>query len=311
MSLLNGLSIDVEDYFQVEAFSSVISPASWSNYPFRAEKNTRKILDILDQYGVKATFFCLGWVAKKAPSLIRDISYRGHEVASHGYMHRAIYKQSPKEFSDDVERSKKLLEDITGKRVLGYRAPTYSVTKKTLWALEILIDQGFLYDSSIFPVHHDLYGIVEAPRFPFWIDKEHIQKIKSGNWPIYFKDFKGYSRIANLFKQGKRGLIEFPITTFRYLNINIPIAGGGYFRLLPIKISTWALSKINKSENMPFLFYIHPWEFDPEQPRIKGCPFKSRFRHYLNLNKTQKRFKILLENFDFAPISKVLGLDDC
>jgi len=305
MSILNGLSIDVEDYFQVEAFSAVIEPTSWSKYPFRAEENTKKILDILDKSSIKATFFCLGWIAEKSPSLIKEISKRGHEVASHGYMHQPIYKQDPTTFANDIERSKKLLEDILGKRILGYRAPTYSITEKTLWAIDILIQQGFLYDSSIFPIRHDLYGIVDAPRFPFWIDKKRLKEIKNNKWPEPFKDF---SIISKYFSKGD-GLIEFPITTFKLFNMNFPIAGGGYFRLLPIKLSLWALSQINDKEAMPFVFYIHPWEFDPEQPKIRGCSLKSKIRHYLNLKKTQKRFEILLERFNFVPISKVLGID--
>jgi len=219
-------------------------------------------------------------------------------------MHQPIYKQDPTTFANDIERSKKLLEDIIGKRVLGYRAPTYSVTKKTLWAIEILIQQGFLYDSSIFPIHHDLYGISNAPRFPFWIDKKILKEIENGNWP---KPVNDMNKINKCFSKGE-GLIEFPITTFKFFNIKLPIAGGGYFRLLPIKLSLWALDAINRKEDMPFVFYLHPWEFDPEQPRIKGCPLKSRIRHYLNLKKTQKRFEILIKRFKFAPISKVLGI---
>jgi len=271
--MLNALTIDVEEYFQVEAFAGVITKKDWDKFASRVVQNTEKILNLLDRFGVKATFFCLGWVAERYPELIKAIAQKGHEIASHGFSHTPIFRLTPEKFRKEVRDSKRLLEDLSGTEVKGYRAPTYSVTKNTLWALKILAEEGYTYDSSIFPIRHDLYGLPEAPRFPF--------KIKS------------------------LGLIEFPISTARFLGINWPAAGGGYFRLFPYPLTKYLLKRINQKEKMPFIFYVHPWEFDPAQPRIKA-PLKSRFRHYLNLKKTEKRFKKLLFDFKFAPVEKVL-----
>ena len=278
--MLNALTIDVEDYFQVEAFASRINYNEWDNYPCRIKQNTQKILDILDDYQIKATFFCLGWIAKRSPSLIKNIAQRGHEVASHGYAHKPIYKQSPKEFREDIKRTKNILEDITGKPVFGYRAPTYSITQKTLWTLEILAEEGYKYDSSIFPIRHDLYGIPNAPRFPFAVtfQRLHVQTF-----------------------------FEFPLTTLRILNINIPVAGGGYFRLFPYAFIKNALKYINIKEKKPFVFYLHPWELDPNQPRINHIPWRSRFRHYVNLDKTEGKFRKLLSDFRFGTVLEVLS----
>ena len=278
---MNALSIDLEDYFQVEAFASRINYNEWDNYPCRIKQNTQKILNILDDYQIKATFFCLGWIAKRYPSLIKNIAQRGHEVASHGYAHKPIYKQSPKEFREDIKRTKNILEDITGKPVFGYRAPTYSITQKTLWALEILAEEGYKYDSSIFPIRHDLYGIPNAPRFPFNVNtlaRLHVQTF-----------------------------FEFPLTTLRILNINIPVAGGGYFRLFPYAFIKNALKYINIKEKKPFVFYLHPWELDPNQPRINHIPWRSRFRHYVNLGKTEGKFRKLLSDFKFTTVLEVLS----
>ena len=280
MNLINALTIDLEDYFQVEAFASRINYNDWDNYPCHIEKNTKKILDILDFYQVKATFFCLGWIAKRYPLLIKTIAQKGHEIASHGYAHKPIYKQSPKEFREDIKRTKNILEDIIGKPVFGYRAPTYSITQKTLWALEILAEEGYKYDSSIFPIKHDLYGIPNAPRFPFVITFQR-------------------SNVQTFF--------EFPLTTLRILNINIPIAGGGYFRLFPYVFIKNALKYINIKEKKPFIFYLHPWELDPNQPRINHIPWRSRFRHYVNLHKTEKKLKKLLSDFKFNTVLKILN----
>ncbi|WP_456371457.1 XrtA system polysaccharide deacetylase [Thermodesulfatator atlanticus] len=269
----NALSIDVEEYFQVVAFSSVIAQEDWDKMPSRVEKPTLLILEMLAERGIKATFFCLGWVAKKHPSLIRQIATKGHEIASHGVSHRPIYALSPQEFRKEAVESKKILEDLSGKEVKGFRASTYSITPKTTWALEMLAEAGYAYDSSIFPIHHDLYGFPQAPRYPF-----------------VFREY---------------GLIEFPISTANLGKINIPVAGGGYFRLFPYTLTRYFLNKINQKENRPFVFYAHPWEFDPAQPRIKA-PLKSRFRHYLNLSKTRKRFEKLLTDFSFASLEEVL-----
>jgi len=281
--MLNALTIDVEDYFQVEAFASVIDPKKWENYPSRVEINTKKILDILDEYQINATFFCLGWVAERQSDLIKEILARGHEVASHGYAHQPIYKQSPDIFRQDIRKTKKILEDITGKPVFGYRAPTYSITQKTLWALEILAEEGYKYDSSIFPIRHDLYGIPDAPRFPFNVNMLIPSNVQTR-------------------------LIEFPLTTLRILNLNIPIAGGGYFRLFPYVFVKKALKHINVKEKKLFIFYFHPWELDPNQPRINHIPWRSRFRHYVNLDKTEKKLKKLLSDFKFSTVLEVLSI---
>ncbi|MDL1956172.1 MAG: DUF3473 domain-containing protein [Candidatus Desulfofervidus auxilii] len=283
MNLINALTIDLEDYFQVEAFASRINYNDWDNYPCHIEKNTKKILDILDFYQIKATFFCLGWIAKRYPLLIKTIAQKGHEIASHGYAHKPIYKQSPKEFREDIKRTKNILEDIIGKPVFGYRAPTYSITQKTLWALEILAEEGYKYDSSIFPIKHDLYGIPNAPRFPFVVMFQRVNV------------------------QTCQRLFEFPLTTLRILNLNIPIAGGGYFRLFPYVFIKNALKYINIKEKKPFIFYFHPWELDPNQPRINHIPWRSRFRHYVNLHKTEKKLKKLLLDFKFNTVLKILN----
>ncbi len=277
---MNALTIDVEDYFQVEAFASVIDPQNWKDYPSRVGLNTKKILDILDESQTKATFFCLGWVAERQPHLIKEIAARGHEIASHGYDHQPVYRKSPQTFRADVKETKQILEDLTGKPVSGYRAPTYSITKKTLWALEILAEEGYRYDSSIFPIKHDLYGIPDAPRFPFNINTFHV----------------------------KTKLIEFPLTTLRILNLNIPIAGGGYFRLFPYTFIKKALRHINNKEKQPFIFYLHPWELDPNQPRINHISWRSRFRHYVNLDKTEGKFRKLLSDFRFSTVLEVLSI---
>jgi len=280
---MNALTIDVEDYFQVEAFSTVINPRDCNNYPLRVRENTKKVLDLLDQYETKATFFCLGWVAERCPDLIKEIAAKGHEIASHGYAHQPVYRQSPKTFREDVRKTKQILEDLTGNSVCGYRAPTYSITKKTLWALEILAEEGYQYDASIFPIKHDLYGIPDAPRFSFEVNT-------LARWDV--------NRCQRF--------LEFPATTLRIFNLNIPIAGGGYFRLFPYSFIKKALRYINTKEKQPFIFYLHPWELDPDQPRIKHAPWRSRFRHYVNLDKTKRKFQRLLKDFEFAPISKNL-----
>ncbi len=271
--MLNALSIDVEEYFQVEALASVIPQKFWDQLEPRLPKILPRILETLAAMDVRATFFWVGWAAKRYPELVKETVSYGHEIASHGWSHTPLFRLSPQEFRREIRQSKSLLEDLSGREVLGYRAPTYSITPKTIWGLEILAEEGFRYDSSIFPVRHDLYGFPRAPRFPF-----------------RFKDL---------------GLIEFPVSTLKWGPINIPIAGGGYFRFFPYPFTRYALSRINRKERKPFVFYVHPWEFDPAQPRFKA-PLKSRFRHYLNLSRTQKRFKKLLKDFSFGPIKEVI-----
>lgn len=278
--MLNAVSIDVEDYFQVTAFERHISAADWNRYPVRVLNNTLKILDLLDEFPVKATFFVLGWVAHRHPGLVTEIDRRGHEIACHGFAHERVYMLSPLQFRKDVRRSKTLLEDICGKQVLGYRAPSYSIVKKSLWALDVLIEEGFIYDSSIFPIAHDIYGIPGAKRFPHLIER-----------PL--------------------GTIqEFPLSTFRLRFANravmVPVAGGGYLRLFPVRMIERALKHINGTEEQPAVLYVHPWEIDPGQPRIKAT-FKSRFRHYINLDKTEDKLRYLLSRMRFAPLRDVLG----
>lgn len=279
--LVNALTVDVEDYFHVAAFENCIDPDRWDSYPLRVEANTRRALDLFDETGAKATFFVLGWVAERTPGLVREIIARGHEVASHGYGHRRICHGSAEDFRADVRRSKAALEQLTGTPVTGYRAPTYSITRKTFWALEILVEEGYSFDSSIFPIRHDLYGIPGYERFP------HMISTPAG------------------------AIAEFPITT---ANVRVgwrktaaPVAGGGYLRLFPVWWLKKALKNVNAAEGMPVVLYFHPWELDPAQPRIGDAPLKSRFRHYLNLDKTEGKLRSILADFAFAPMSRVLA----
>ncbi len=280
--MINALTIDVEDYFHVTAFERHIKPDEWDTYPLRVEGNTLRILDMLDEFALRATFFVLGWVAERLPSLVREIRRRGHEIACHGYGHQLIYRLSPKEFRKDVSKAKAILEDVCGERVYGYRAPSYSITNKSLWALGILVEEGFTYDSSIFPISHDIYGIPGGKRFPHEIST-HAGKIQ-----------------------------EFPISTFS-LNFggwksHIPIAGGGYLRLFPVALVEQAIYSINNRERQPVIVYFHPWEIDPMQPRIRAG-LKSRFRHYLNLHRMELKIRYLLSNIRFSPVRDVLKLN--
>ena len=276
----NCLTIDVEDYFQVNAFAAHVHRDQWQSFPLRVDRNTGRILDILDSYGIKATFFVLGWVAEKLPSLVREIHQRGHEIACHGYWHELIYQIGPDKFRDDIRRAKALLEDQVGERVRGYRAPSYSITRRSMWALNTLVQEGFTYDSSIFPIYHDTYGIPDAQRFPHTIETE------------------------------AGPLIEFPLTTVSlklgWKKIHLPIAGGGYLRLLPAGVIRSGIASINIEERQPAVVYFHPWEIDPDQPRIQAG-IKSRFRHYLNLRGTEKKLMYLFGNLSFAPMKEVFS----
>jgi polysaccharide deacetylase family protein (PEP-CTERM system associated) len=277
---INAMSIDVEDYFHVAALSEAIAREDWDSMNARVDQSTRRLLEVFDTTGTRATFFVLGWVAERHPALVREIHRRGHEIACHGYSHRMVYQQSPEEFRSETLRSKALLEDISGEAVTGYRAASYSITAKSRWALDILVEAGFQYDSSIFPVRHDLYGVPDAPRFP------HVLTTDNGG-----------------------RLVEFPPTTARLLGQNIPAAGGGYFRLYPYALSRWLLQRVNDGDREPAIFYLHPWEVDPEQPRV-DAGWRSRFRHYNNLAKCEGRLRRLLGDFQFAPAREVLaGLD--
>jgi polysaccharide deacetylase family protein (PEP-CTERM system associated) len=263
MAHKNIVSVDVEDYYQVEAFSRSVDRADWARYPSRVESNTRRVLDFLDESDVRATFFILGWVAERHPALLREIVARGHEPACHSYGHRLIFGLSPGEFREDTRAAKQQIEQATGVPVMGYRAPSFSITRRSAWAPGVLVELGFTYDSSIFPSRHDIYGIPDAPRRPFLI----------------------HTAAGPLF--------EFPMTTFRLLgNFNFPVAGGGYLRIFPSWYTRIGVRRAMQEE-IPVIAYVHPWEFDPEQPRI-AAPWKSRLRHYINLKRTRPKLRKLL-----------------
>lgn len=274
--IINAMSVDVEDYFQVSAFESTIDRRDWPTMESRVERNTRRLLDIFDEYSVKSTFFTLGWIAERHPQLVKEIADRGHEIASHGFEHRLIYDQTPDAFRDDVRRAKAVLEQTSGQGVAGYRAPSYSVTTQSLWALDVLAEEGYSYDSSIFPIRHDRYGIPTAPRHPHRLDM-----VRHGS------------------------LVEVPASTVRVGSTNLPVAGGGYFRLLPYWWTRWGIGRVNRTEQRPAIFYLHPWEIDPEQPRIKAGAL-SRFRHYRNLRQTEPRLRRLLADFRFDTMAALL-----
>jgi polysaccharide deacetylase family protein (PEP-CTERM system associated) len=273
-AIKNALTVDVEDYFQVSAFEPYIAKEQWNTLPHRVELNTRRILDIFEKRGVKATFFTLGWVAERYPDLIHRIVNDGHELACHGYEHIRVTEQTPAQFRADVSKSKKILEDLSGREVKGYRAASYSIGATNLWALDILQELGFQYSSSIYPVKHDLYGMPEAPRFIFE--------------PIKNQTFK-----------------EIPITTIRFGDKNIPCGGGGFFRFYPYEFSRWALKHVNDKEQQAGIFYFHPWEIDPEQPRQQGLSLKAKTRHYLNLHKMEGRINRLLTDFQWDTMENV------
>jgi polysaccharide deacetylase family protein (PEP-CTERM system associated) len=272
----NAMTVDVEDYFHVAALSSVIKPADWSSMEYRAEASTHRLLDLFAECGIKATFFILGWVGKRSPALIRAIHDAGHEVACHGMSHELVYRQTPEVFSAETRESKAMLEDIVGVPMRGYRAASWSITRQSLWALDIVHDLGFEYDSSIFPIHHDVYGIPGAPKRPGIVST-----------PL------------------GRQIVEFPPSTANFLGLRVPVAGGGYFRLFPYWLTRQGLHQINR-EGQGFNFYLHPWEVDPEQPRIKAG-WVSRFRHYTNLSRTHGRLRRLIGEFRFTTVRNVLA----
>jgi polysaccharide deacetylase family protein (PEP-CTERM system associated) len=275
---LNAMTVDVEDYFHVSAFEQVIDRSEWEGCERRVSRNTRRLLDLFDAHGVKATFFVLGWVAEREPELVREIDRRGHEVACHGYSHRLIYRQQPAEFAAETAKAKALLEDIVGKPMLGYRAASYSITQESLWALDTLTELGFAYDSSIFPVAHDRYGMPGSPRLPY------VLQAPSG-----------------------REIVEFPLTTLELARWRLPIAGGGYFRLYPFALTRMGLGHIS-ARGEPIIFYLHPWEIDPGQPRVQAS-WLSRFRHYNNLHKCESRLVALLGQFRWGTVESVLTQD--
>lgn len=271
-ALADALSVDVEDYFHVEAFAHCVSPKDWPQFASRFSANTRRILELFAQLRCRATFFVLGWVAERDPALIREIVAAGHELACHSYAHRHVTTLTPQQFREDLRRARGLIEDAGGASVLGYRAPTFSIQQKSLWALDILAEEGFLYDSSIFPIRHDLYGFPEAPRFL------HRRQLASG-----------------------RSIIEVPMSTFQFAGRNWPAGGGGYLRILPMRFTRWAMRRIHHQEREPVIIYFHPWEIDPAQPRINGG-WKSRFRHYTRLASMESTLRGILSNGRFEPL---------
>lgn len=270
--VVGALTVDVEDYFQVEAFASTIDRADWDRLPPRVDRNTHRLLDILAEAEVQATFFTLGCVARRHPALARRIVAEGHELASHGTDHGRVDRQSPLAFRADVRESKRILEDAGGVAVHGYRAPTFSIGRGTGWAHAILAEEGYRYSSSVYPVKHDLYGSPDAPRAAF------------APCP---------------------GMIEIPLTTVNLLGVDIPASGGGYFRLFPYPLTRWLLTRAGRAVGRPTIFYLHPWEIDPEQPRQRQAPLRSRFRHYLNLSRTEARLGRLLRNFAWTRMDRL------
>jgi polysaccharide deacetylase family protein (PEP-CTERM system associated) len=274
--IVNILTFDIEDYFQVSAFDGVLPRSSWDSCESRVCESTDRLLQILSDGDVKATCFVLGWVAERFPDLVRRIAAEGHEIASHGSAHRLVYEMTPEEFREDIRRSKQVLEAVGAGPVLGYRAPSYSVVERSLWALDVLIEEGFLYDASIFPIHHDRYGIPSAPRHPY-----RVSRAAGSIW-------------------------EVPPSTVRCLGANLPVAGGGYFRLLPYGWTRWGIQHLNVAEERPAVFYLHPWELDPGQPRLP-VGHLTRWRHYRNLARTESRLQRLLHDFKFGRVTDVLG----
>jgi polysaccharide deacetylase family protein (PEP-CTERM system associated) len=273
---MNALTVDVEDYFQVSALAPHIDRSSWDARPCRVERNVQRLLALFSERGAKATFFTLGWVAERYPQVVRDIVAGGHELASHGYGHLRVTDQSREHFLHDIHRAKGLLEDIGGRPVIGYRAPSFSIGHSNPWAFDVLLEAGYRYSSSVYPVQHDHYGMPDAPRFPY---------------------------------AARPGLTEIPITTTRLFGRNLPAGGGGYFRLAPYALSRWALRRVNRLDQRPAIFYLHPWEIDPGQPRVAGTSMKTRFRHYVNLDKTEPRLAQLLSDFRWGRVDEVFDLN--
>jgi polysaccharide deacetylase family protein (PEP-CTERM system associated) len=272
--VINALTIDVEDYFHASALADVAPRTSWESLPSRVGQNTRRLLDTLDRAGVRGTCFVLGWVARRDPALVKDIAARGHEIASHGFWHQLVYDQTPDEFRADVRDARARLQDISGQAVLGYRAPSFSIVDRSLWALDVLVEEGYRYDASIFPIHHDRYGIPDAPR------AIHIRQTAAG--PI----------------------AEVPSSTVR-VGKNLPTAGGGYFRLLPYAWTRWGIQRVN-AEGMPAIFYLHPWEVDPGQP-VMPLSRLTTFRHYHNLDKCEARLERMMRDFPFGPLGDIVS----
>jgi polysaccharide deacetylase family protein (PEP-CTERM system associated) len=287
----NALTFDIEEYFHAEAFAHALRPEEWPGLESRVVDTTERLLDILDYADARATFFVLGWVAERYPSLVKDIAGRGHEIGCHGYGHQMIHRQSRQDFAKDVQRAKTAIEDASGAAVIGYRAPTFSITKNTLWSLEVLWEAGFLYDSSIFPILHDRYGISDAPRFP------HRMTIGNGD---------GKGKGATNGAAPGHSIAEFPLSTLSVLGRRLPIAGGGYFRLVPYQVTRRAIRHLNTKEQQPAIFYLHPWELDVHQPKVRAG-WLTHLRHSINIRSTEGKLHRLLKDFRFAPVRDVLA----
>jgi len=275
MEITNGLSVDVEDYFHAEAMAECVTRENWDSMESRVVRNTQRVLELLARHQARATFFVLGWVAERFPALIREIHAAGHELACHSYWHRLIYRLTADEFREDTRRAKQAIEDATGVRVLGYRAPTFSVVKRSFWALDVLAELGFKYDSSIFPTHHDMYGVPDYSRFPC------RHKSQSGT-----------------------RLVEFPLSTFTAFGMNMPVGGGGYLRILPQRYTRFGFRSLHQKERQPVIVYFHPWEIDHDQPRL-NAKSRSRLRHYTNLKNMESRISDLLSRYRFAPLREL------
>jgi polysaccharide deacetylase family protein (PEP-CTERM system associated) len=272
----NAMTVDVEEHFQVAAFERQVHRDDWARFPTRVAANTARVLDLFGEHRVRATFFVLGWVAERHPELIRRMVSEGHELASHGYDHTRATQLDHHAFRDDVVRTKRILEDTAGTPVCGYRAPSYSIGTGNLWALDVLHDAGYAYSSSIYPIRHDLYGMPEAPRFAF--------------------------------RPRANSILELPVTTVELAGHKFPAGGGGYFRLLPYGAYCWALKRVNSRDRQPAIFYFHPWEVDPEQPRMAGASLRSRFRHYVNLDTMETRLRRLVAEFEWGRMDEVFDV---
>ncbi len=273
-AITGAMTVDVEDYFQVAAFADRVSRGDWDSFPCRIEQNLDRILAMFAEHHVAATFFTLGWIAERYPSAVRDIVESGHELASHGYEHVRVHAQQPDAFRNDIRRTKVILEDISGQRVKGYRAASFSIDEKCAWAFDILAEEGYEYSSSTYPIRHDHYGTPDGHRFAYRPSEQHR-------------------------------LLEVPIATLNLFDRNFPSGGGGYFRLLPYSFSRWALRRIIENDRKPVVFYFHPWEIDPEQPRFRGISLRSRFRHYVNLSMMERRLRSVLSEFHWDKMDRV------
>ncbi len=329
---VSALTIDVEDYFQVSGFEAVVAPTSWGNFESRVERNTDRLLEILQDTKITATFFMLGWTADRYPALVRRIQAAGHELACHSYAHRLVYECNREEFREDTRRAKRLVEDLAGAAVIGYRAPSFSITRKSLWALEVVAEEGFLYDSSIFPILRDRYGIPTAPRYPFRVplgnsrapvieSVESIELLSEDRARRNSKFDIRHSTLSELMpaetglnnsrdsitQQLNNSIVEFPPSTLRLLGVNLPIGGGGYLRLFPQWAFHRAINQIVDREGKPAILYIHPWELDPTQPRFRNGSRLSRFRQYVNLEETEARLRTLLSLWRFSTLRDLLA----